>query len=256
MIKEKVGRPQYYEESLYPLQNGVLNTISQSGTDFFLTGGTALSRAYYKHRYSDDLDLFINSSPSFDEQMDEVFASLHGACFFWDEEHDFIRNAGFISLKVGWKKSEILLKLDFVNGTVPHFGEIQKTALFDRTDSIRNMLSNKLSALFRYAGKDIADIREIALHETINWTEIIREARQKEVGLEMPIISEILSGYCQTGRTGGVSFSDTEGLHDLRREKQCRRSQFYRRKTGRQALRPGSLAYPRRRHLAPRNWRP
>ena len=29
--------PQYYEESLYPLQDGVLNILSQSGTDFFLT---------------------------------------------------------------------------------------------------------------------------------------------------------------------------------------------------------------------------
>jgi len=30
-------------EPLPPLQDGVLNIISQSGTDFFLTGGTALS---------------------------------------------------------------------------------------------------------------------------------------------------------------------------------------------------------------------
>jgi len=43
---------QYYEENLYPLQDGVMNILSQSGTDFFLTGGTALSRAYYNHRYS------------------------------------------------------------------------------------------------------------------------------------------------------------------------------------------------------------
>jgi predicted nucleotidyltransferase component of viral defense system len=185
---------QYYEESLYPLQNGVLNAISQSGTDFFLTGGTALSRAYYHHRYSDDLVFFVNASPSYDEQMDKIFASLQRVGFFWNEEHDFIRSDSFISFKVGWKKSETLLKLDFVNDAVPHFGEIQKTVLFDRTDSIRNILSNKLSALFRYAGKDVVDIREIALHETINWTEIIREAREKETGLEIPVVSEILKG--------------------------------------------------------------
>jgi len=40
---------QYYEENLYPLQDGVLNIINRSGTDFFLTGGTALSRGYYHH---------------------------------------------------------------------------------------------------------------------------------------------------------------------------------------------------------------
>ena len=188
---------QYYEESLYPLQNGVLNAINQSGTDFFLTGGTALSRAYYNHRYSDDLDFFVNANPSFDEQADVVFAALAEAGFFWDMEHDFIRNNGFISFKVGWKKSEILLKLDLVNDVASHFGEIQKTPIFDRTDSIRNILSNKLTALFRYAAKDVVDIREIALHEKITWPEIIMEARQKEWGLEIPIIAEILQGMPQ-----------------------------------------------------------
>jgi hypothetical protein len=126
--------------------------------------------------------------------MDKIFASLEEAGFFWDEARDFIRSDSFISFKVGWEKSETLLKLDFVNDSVPHFGGIQRTALFDRTDSIRNILSNKLSALFRYAGKDVVDIREIALHETIDWTEIINEARAKEAGLEIPVISEILKG--------------------------------------------------------------
>ena len=126
--------------------------------------------------------------------MDLVFDALKQAGFFWNDAVDFIRNNNFVSFKVGWDKSETLLKLDFVNDLVPHFGELQKTALFDRTDSIRNILSNKLTALFRYAGKDVADIREIALHESISWVEIIREAREKEMGLEIPIICEILNG--------------------------------------------------------------
>jgi hypothetical protein len=122
---------------------------------------------------------------------------LKQAEFFWNEERDFIRNKNFVSFKVGWNKSETLLKLDFVNDLVPHFGEIRKTPLFDRIDSIRNILSNKLTALFRYAGKDVADIREIALHESVNWVEMIREAREKEAGLEIPIICEILKGMPQ-----------------------------------------------------------
>jgi hypothetical protein len=126
--------------------------------------------------------------------LDAVFAALRKNGFFWNSENDFIRNDNFVSFKAGWKKSATLLKLDFVNDAVPHFGEIQKTPLFDRTDSVRNILSNKLTALFRYAGKDVADIREIALHESINWREIIREAREKEMGLEIPIIGEILKG--------------------------------------------------------------
>ena len=79
--------PQYYEESLYPLQDGVLSILSQSGTDFFLTGGTALSRAYYNHRYSDDLDFFVNQSQTYDEQLDKVFALLREAGFVWNTDY-------------------------------------------------------------------------------------------------------------------------------------------------------------------------
>jgi predicted nucleotidyltransferase component of viral defense system len=187
----------YYEESLYPLQNGVLNAISSYRTRFFLTGGTVLSRAYYHHRYSDDLDFFVTSDLEYKNQVDMIMAGLPANGFFLDAGSEIIRDVSFTSFKVRWNKTDAALKLDFVNDAVPHFGELQKTPLFDRTDSIRNILSNKLTALFRYAGKDVADIREIALHEPVDWVEIIREAREKEMGLEIPIICEILSGMPQ-----------------------------------------------------------
>ncbi|MDR0495186.1 MAG: nucleotidyl transferase AbiEii/AbiGii toxin family protein, partial [Treponema sp.] len=188
---------QYYEENLYPLQDGVMNILQHSGTDFFLTGGTALSRAYYNHRYSDDLDFFVNQSQTYDEQLDKVLALLHENGFVWDTGQEFTRAKDFTTLKVK-KDSETLLKLDFVNDLVPYYGEIKETSLFYRTDSIRNMLSNKLSAIFRYAAKDVVDIREIALHETINWPVIINEARQKEAGLEFIYIAEILTSMPQS----------------------------------------------------------
>jgi hypothetical protein len=123
-----------------------------------------------------------------------IMARLPADGFFPDNESEIIRDINFTSFKIRWNKTDTALKLDFVNDLVPHFGEIQKTPLFDRTDSTRNILSNKLTALFRYAGKDVADIREIALHESINWAEIIREAREKEMGLEIPVVCEILKG--------------------------------------------------------------
>ena len=189
---------EFYEKSLYPLQNGVLNILNRSDTNFFLTGGTALSRAYYNHRYSDDLDFFLNQSQSYDDELNAVLALLSEDGFWWDTKSDFIRAKNFTSIKVGYSGSAPILKLDFVNDSVPLFGEIQKTSLFKRTDSIRNILSNKLSAIFRYAAKDIADIREIALHEKVDWSLIIQEARQKEAGLEFVYISEILKGMPQS----------------------------------------------------------
>ena len=173
-----------------------MNIIYQSGTDFFLTGGTALSRAYYNHRYSDDLDFFVNHSTTYDEQVNLILLMLRDNGYTWDTDKEFIRAKNFTTLKVR-KDTQTVLKLDFVNDLVPHFGGIAKTKLFYRTDSIRNILSNKLSAIFRYAAKDIVDIREIALNETINWATIIQEARQKEAGIELTYVSEIMCSIPQ-----------------------------------------------------------
>jgi predicted nucleotidyltransferase component of viral defense system len=174
-----------------------MNILQHSGTNFFLTGGTALSRAYYNHRYSDDLDFFVNQSQTYDDQLDKVLALLRENGYIWDIENEYTRAKDFTTLKVR-KDSETLLKLDFVNDLVPHYGEIKETSLFYRTDSIRNMLSNKLSAIFRYAAKDVVDIREIALHETVDWPAVINEARYKEAGLELVYISEILTSMPQS----------------------------------------------------------
>jgi len=187
-----------YEKSLYPLQNGALNVISRSGTDFFLTGGTALSRAYYNHRYSDDLDFFLSQSRTYDEQVDKVLAILREGGFVWDVREHFTRAKDFTSILAGYKDSGFLLKMDFVNDVAPHFGGINETALFCRTDSVRNILSNKLSAVSRYAPKDVADIWAIARHESIDWAEIISEAREKEAGLEVPRICDIIKSMPQS----------------------------------------------------------
>jgi len=116
---------------------------------------------------------------------------LHEDGFIWSTASEFLRSEHFASIKVQ-KNSDVLLKLDFVNDLVPHFGDIVKTGLFYRTDSILNILSNKLSAIFRFAAKDIADIREIALRENVDWVKAIEEARQKEAGLELTYITQIL----------------------------------------------------------------
>jgi hypothetical protein len=183
---------EYYEENLYPLQNGVLRVVENCNVRFYLTGGTALSRAYYHHRYSDDLDFFVNNDSDYNEQTDIVFAHLREEGFFWDDSRDFTKAPSFRSLKVQWNKSDIFLKLDFVNDLTPHFGDFTTTDFFNRIDPVRNILSNKLGAIFRLAGKDVADIREIALHESVNWPEIINEARQKDAGVELPYIAEII----------------------------------------------------------------
>ena len=55
----------YYINNLYPFQDLVLKLIMNIDDTFYLTGGTALGRYYLKHRYSDDLDLFVNRKNDF-----------------------------------------------------------------------------------------------------------------------------------------------------------------------------------------------
>jgi len=54
-----------YYNRLYAFQDEIMKVVHRQEVDFYLTGGTALSRFYLNHRYSDDLDFFINQAPDF-----------------------------------------------------------------------------------------------------------------------------------------------------------------------------------------------
>lgn len=55
----------YYLEVLYPWQDKVLHVLNQLDSGFYLTGGTVVLRGYLHHRFSDDLDFFVNDNPHF-----------------------------------------------------------------------------------------------------------------------------------------------------------------------------------------------
>ena len=126
--------------------------------------------------------------------MDRVIDELSAKGYSWDPDTEFYKTVGFYTMKIHHKDFSMGLKIDFVNDIEAHFGEIRETDFFYRTDSIRNILSNKLSASTRFAGKDMVDIREICLHEKFSWGEIFEEVRQKEIGLDPDTVSQIIEG--------------------------------------------------------------
>ncbi|MBT8363190.1 MAG: nucleotidyl transferase AbiEii/AbiGii toxin family protein [Deltaproteobacteria bacterium] len=79
-----------YYNRLYAFQDEIMKIIHRQGVDFYLTGGTALSRCYLNHRYSDDLDFFINQAPDFKKQaqrkdvVDTLFIAKNFS-FDWPE---------------------------------------------------------------------------------------------------------------------------------------------------------------------------
>ena len=70
---------EHYFSFLYPLQDRVLQILNTVETGFYLTGGTAASRGYLNHRFSDDLDLFANDDTRFKLWVDRIIHALSNA---------------------------------------------------------------------------------------------------------------------------------------------------------------------------------
>jgi len=68
--------PSHYFSRVYPLQDSVLSRLTALDTGLYLTGGTAASRGYLHHRFSDDLDLFANDAGDFVLWADRVVHAL------------------------------------------------------------------------------------------------------------------------------------------------------------------------------------
>jgi predicted nucleotidyltransferase component of viral defense system len=144
----------YYTENLYPFQDGVLNIVKKSGAPFYLTGGTALSRGYFNHRYSDDLDLFVNQDDRYPDYVQTLFRHFEIAQKAGHFTIDYNRLRRFENFTqfflIRTLESETIeLKIDVVNDVASHDGEFEEDATMGRLDSWRNILSNKLSAIFR-----------------------------------------------------------------------------------------------------------
>jgi hypothetical protein len=180
----------FYQDRLYPFQNAVMKMFAGADTPFYLTGGTALSRFYLGHRYSDDLDFFVNRSDRFRAQCDLLFARLRKSGWTFEvpvTAEDFARV--FVS------DNDLQLKIDLVNDVAYHYGELTSTDLFPRIDHWRNILSNKLCAITRMESKDAADIAFLALNYAFAWEEVVAEAHRKDLWVEPIAVSKTLSEF-------------------------------------------------------------
>lgn len=181
----------FYSDYLYPLQDEVLQLIDREKTGFYLTGGTALSRFYLNHRYSDDLDFFQNQSPSFINEAELLLKRLSEILHI----QYGIRDTSFYKFFVSKSPGEPLLKIEFINDVKYRTGDIVQTAHFSRVDSWENILTNKLTALNRYASKDVVYILFLAYRFPINWKYIVEEARKKDAWINEINISQYLFNF-------------------------------------------------------------
>jgi len=177
---------EYYRKIIYPLQDKAFPAFKDS--PFYLTGGTALSRGYYNHRYSDDLDYFVNFHPDFikiAEQRIELLKNIFG------DVKIPLKDKNFVRLFVSNDK----LKIELINDVPSHIGSIIDHPVFGRIDSKENILANKLTAIVdRALPKDIVDIYFL-LKDGIDLKKALIDARSKAAGIAPLFIAKIFAEF-------------------------------------------------------------
>ena len=182
---------EFYTSNLYPLQDEVLSLVQELDLGFYLTGGTALGRFYLKHRYSDDLDFFINNVSNFKEKIATCIQSF-------TDKYKSNFNLGLLDdsfSRMNIKTENCVLKLDFVNDIPQYFGKYNNFKLFHKVDNPINILSNKISALPRNYPKDIADIIYLSTNYKFQWEVIIKNAQMKDMWVNPIDVSSIIDTF-------------------------------------------------------------
>lgn len=160
-------------KQLYKLQDRVLSTVFDVEKEFYLTGGTCLSRFYQEKRRSDDLDFFTNNSSRFSFAVKNIRVALQKD-FKLDSQ---VESKDFIRFKI-----DELLQVDFVNDNSPRLKDVIVTDDKFLIDNVENILSNKLTAVIgRDNPKDIFDIYLICSFYSFSWPEILNSAHKKDV---------------------------------------------------------------------------
>ncbi len=185
-------------EQLHSVQDWVLAQMRPVPHGFHLTGGTALSRGYYQHRYSEDLDFFQNDLPDFGISRDRCLSTLQvaAAAQGWRLEI-VLREERFGRAFV---HGPISLKIKFVNDVPFRVGRPWSHPDLGLLDTKENILANKISALLdRQEPKDLADIFWMCCRDQLDLIAAIEQAGGKAAGVFPPAVARALAEGAQEG---------------------------------------------------------
>lgn len=174
---------------LYLLQDKFLSWWLTLGLPFYLTGGTALGRFYLNHRFSEDLDFFINADTQYQYYIAELKNKI--ASRFTVNMQQTLFADDFTRFFV--TEDETNLKIELVNDVSYYTG---KPAVYQygTIDTPKNILSNKLTAIVgRDEPKDIFDIIHLSLNFSFNWLDIFEQTKQKAVINELDVEQRLVS---------------------------------------------------------------
>lgn len=166
---------EYFEERLYPLQDRIMELLDKER--FYLTGGTCLSRFYYEHRYSEDLDFFYDGAKYSPGQFELDYVSFIQKIKNYYEIEVTVVSDQFKRLFV--KSEDIILKTEFIFEPYPRIGKVKKVKNYF-IDTKENIAVNKLTAVYtRKTVKDFFDL--YYLLKEFNLADLIEKTKVKFV---------------------------------------------------------------------------
>lgn len=143
---------------------------------FYLTGGTALSEFYLKHRLSEDIDLFSYSQVN-DRYIDNFLDKITDKLNIKDIKKDHIM--GLYTYKVSFDHGETL-KVDFNEYEFPQV-EKSTTSFGDLSiDSFYDIAINKLYTIIgRFKTRDFIDLYHILKRDEFSIEQLISRTEDK-----------------------------------------------------------------------------
>lgn len=183
---------------MYELQDRVLACLKPLDQRFHLSGGTALARGYYSHRYSEDLDFFTNDAKEFELWRDRCLDALQRDATPAGLRLEIILRETRFGRAV--LHGAAPLKLEFVNDVPFRVGEPWNHPVLGLLDTKENILANKISALIgREEPKDLADIYWLCCRDNLDLVAAIENAGGKAAGIFPPLVAQALMEGAQLG---------------------------------------------------------
>ena len=141
---------------LTPLQGKLLGAISKDSyitSQFFLTGGTALSEFYFKHRFSEDFDLF-SEKPFDPKRIIAWVGEAKEKIGFEKVEQQGLTGQEIFYFSTGTE----FVRVEFAYFPFPHLGNFKKYNLLN-ISSVEDICINKIHAITtRKRARDYFDL--------------------------------------------------------------------------------------------------
>ncbi|MBI4650797.1 nucleotidyl transferase AbiEii/AbiGii toxin family protein [Candidatus Desantisbacteria bacterium] len=147
-----------------------------------------LSRGYYNHRYSDDLDYFINDYADFERISERQIEKLKN---IFQNTKIALKDKNFYRIFIGDEN----LKIEMINDVPSHIGQFITHSLIGLIDSKENIIANKLTAAVdRSMSKDIVDIYFL-LKDGLSLKRALLDADSKAAGISPLLIAKIFAEF-------------------------------------------------------------